>query len=80
MDPRLPRPTKDLSRLGRLFDTQAAAKALTLHPVTLRHWRVRGEGPRFIRLGRRVVYAERDLLNFLAERSSGSTGEEAAGR
>lgn len=61
-----------LSGLGKLYNTEAATRVLTLQsPVTLRRWRAAGRGPRYFRLGSRrgrVVYAERDLLNFLEER------------
>lgn len=28
-----------------------------MHPATLANWRVEGEGPKFIKLGRKVLYS-----------------------
>lgn len=36
--------------------SKEAAERLRLHPNTLSNWRVKGEGPRFIKLGRKVLY------------------------
>ena len=36
--------------------TKEAAERLRLHPQTLINWRVRGAGPRFVKVGRKVVY------------------------
>lgn len=60
---------------------QAAAK-LTVKPKTLEAWRLRGEGPRFARLGdgprARIVYREADLEAWLESRFAYSTSERAA--
>lgn len=41
---------------------------LTGLPVnTLRFWRHQGSGPRSIKLGRRVVYRERDVVDWIDE-------------
>lgn len=52
---------------------------LTGRPTeTLRYWRWRGEGPRWYRLGRAVVYDRADVLAWLAEQKA-TTGSAAAG-
>jgi hypothetical protein len=51
-----------------------AAALLAVSPSTLRAWRSQSRGPRFSRLGRRVVYRLRDLEGFL------SANAEEAGR
>lgn len=33
-----------------------AAERLRVHVGTLSNWRVKGEGPRFIKIGRKVLY------------------------
>ena len=43
------------------------AEFLTVPVKTLQAWRVRGGGPKFIKLGRCVRYSKEDLLEFLAE-------------
>ena len=44
--------------------TEQAAKRLTLKKSTLEAWRVRGGGPRFLKLGRAVRYRDEDLAAF----------------
>ena len=50
------------------LDTNAAAGFLGLAPGTLINWRIRGDGPVYSKLGRRVVYSSRDLEDFLCQR------------
>ena len=42
-----------------------AAERLGLSVATLRAWRHRGKGPRFVRLGRAVRYLPTDLAEFI---------------
>jgi hypothetical protein len=44
---------------------------------TLRHWRVSGEGPPFVKVGRRVMYRDEDLHAFIAKNVRHSTTEAA---
>ena len=46
---------------------------------TLRYWRVQGRGPRSVRIGRRVVYRERDIDAWLASQF-GDDEAQAVGR
>jgi len=58
-----------------------AATRLGVKPHTLAVWRMRGVGPRYIRLGGprgRVVYRVSDLDAYLEARTFKSTTEEAA--
>ena len=41
------------------------ARRLSLSTATLRAWRLRGQGPRFVRLGRAVRYVASDVQDFL---------------
>ena len=52
-----------------------AANLLKLSPRTLEKQRVRGDGPRFRKFGRRVVYAVADLESWANERVCSSTSE-----
>ncbi len=60
--------------LGAVIDTQwldttAAASLLESTVGTLQTWRWMGIGPRLRMIGRRVVYAEGDVLAFKAEQA-----------
>lgn len=57
--------------------TKAAARFLGVSHRTLEDWRLRGGGPRFIKLGRRVVYTMSDLLEFVDGCRRSNTGQEA---
>lgn len=58
-----------------LLDTDAMASYIGLSPVTLRKWRMTGDGPRFLRLGRAVRYRKKELDAFLAGREYATTTE-----
>ena len=58
----------------RLRDTTAAAEFLGLSKKTLDGWRVSGRGPRYYKMGR-VLYAEKDLLDWLKTRNVAHTTE-----
>jgi len=53
-----------------------AAKYLGVSLSTLAKWRTLGNGPRYSKLGRTVVYRESELENFCANRSVNSTSED----
>ena len=55
--------------------TEESAHYLRCHPVTLRKWRVEGTGPVFIKMGRRVLYRQRDLDAWLMAQRASSTSE-----
>lgn len=51
---------------GCLVDETTAAQILGTTVSTLRHWRWRGTGPRFTKIGKRLVrYKQADLLAFV---------------
>ena len=58
-----------------LLNTEEAAAWLGLSPRTLQCYRIRGEGPRFKKIGRWVRYAESDLEAWLAECTRVSTSD-----
>lgn len=45
--------------------TNEVAELLRIKPTTLTIWRVRGIGPAYHKLGRRVVYRERDVFSWI---------------
>ncbi len=59
------------------LETPRAADYLGLSPTTLETWRVHGKGPRFLKLGRRVLYRVSDLDAYLDSCVRGSTTEAA---
>ena len=65
----------------RQLTATEAAEALALKPQTLRIWRLKGIGPRYVRYGGprgRVTYRESDIEAWIAERVHESTSEESA--
>lgn len=52
-----------------------AAERLRVHPVTLAKWRVSGEGPRFIKFGRKVLYPLAELEAFEQSRLRENTAQ-----
>lgn len=65
-----------LSRLDRIeaglrtppreyLDTEAAADFTSISAVQLAEWRSRGGGPRYIKMGRKVLYRVSDLREFV---------------
>ncbi len=53
---------RDLTSIpGKFLDNQQAAEYLRLSPRTLDRQRATGEGPKFRKFGRRVIYALEDL-------------------
>ena len=51
-----------------------AASFLHLSPRTLERMRVAGDGPPFLKLGRRVVYSRTDLITWAESRRRLRTG------
>ncbi len=49
-----------------LLATIPAANLLGLHPGTLEQMRIKGEGPKYVKLGRRVLYRKCDLEDYVA--------------
>ncbi|WP_200946690.1 helix-turn-helix transcriptional regulator [Janibacter sp. Soil728] len=50
----------------RLFTKPEVAERLRIPVSTLNYWRSRGEGPRFVRVGRRLACTEADLEAFIS--------------
>jgi predicted site-specific integrase-resolvase len=49
------------------------ARRWTLSPRTLERWRWTGVGPRYVKVGKRVIYREEDVQDFETERLREST-------
>lgn len=51
---------------ARLLNDEQAAEVLAIRPGTLRHWRIAGRGPRWVKLaGRTVRYRLCDLEDWI---------------
>ena len=61
--------------MRKLLSTTETANLLGLARNTLEHARVKGSGPPFIRLGRRVRYRSEDVEAWVSERRVGSTSQ-----
>lgn len=59
----------------RYLDTRRAAVYLALSASTLNRMRLTGEGPRYAKAGRRVIYAKADLDAWVEARKRTFTGE-----
>lgn len=69
-----------METLNEISTTEEAARFLRLKKQTLELWRLRGTGPAFLKLGRRVVYRREALERFMAERERRSTSDPGVGR
>ncbi len=49
-----------------LRDTHSAAKFLVHSPRTLERWRIEGRGPTYVRCGKKILYTNEALLEFVA--------------
>lgn len=63
----------------RYLDTSQAARYLGISPKTLMRMRVTGDGPRYAKAGRRVIYDRFDLDGWVEERKRRFTAESAGG-
>jgi hypothetical protein len=52
-----------------------AAEFLGVSVRTLQAWRVRGGGPRYLKIGRAVRYQRRELVAYQRQHTIGSTAE-----
>lgn len=65
----------DASNFDPLLTDGDLAEHFNCSETTSRNWRVRGEGPRWIKVGRLVRYRLSDVLAYEAERTRQSTSE-----
>ena len=63
-----------------LLTTTQAAEYVGLSPRTLERHRVTGEGPRYLKVGRRVLYRPADLDEWLADKVRRSTSDPGPNR
>lgn len=69
----------DLDYLDRLIGEKAAAQFIGYTPRALQNWRVRGGGPRFVKVSSRSIrYRRRDLIDWAEGRLRTSTSDSHA--
>ena len=61
---------KEIEEEAEVWDTDEAAAFLRISPRTLVSWRSRGMGPTYVKVGRRVVYLQRDIVAWLYQQRS----------
>lgn len=61
-----------------LLSAEHASTILCVTPGTLAKWRVFGNGPKFIRVNRRIAYHPKDIADWLDARRVSSTSEGTA--
>lgn len=73
--PRAPADARAACDSLALLDTAQVARLFGIEPISLRTWRLKGVGPRFLKLGRSVRYRRSDLEAYLEERTVSSTSQ-----
>ncbi len=64
--------------LGKLLTSDDLAKRWSLNPLTPAQWRVRGVGPRYVKLGRKVRYRLEEIEEYERKHLVRSTAESPA--
>ena len=59
------------------LNTNDAAQVLDCAPATLAKKRVKGGGPRYVKVGARVIYMPSDLLDYISENRRETTSQQA---
>jgi predicted site-specific integrase-resolvase len=67
--------TMSMETLNEISTTEEAARFLRLKRQTLEMWRLKGTGPTYLKLGRRVVYRREALERFMAVSERRSTSD-----
>jgi len=56
--------------MGKYLITEEVAAVLRTSPSTVRYWRATGVGPRATKVGKRVLYEESDLNEWIASQQT----------
>ena len=64
-----------MTKNTELYDTAQGASYLGISKGTLPAWRMRGVGPRFLKVGALVYYTKRELDAYLASCTRNSTSD-----
>lgn len=67
---------RDVDHLDRMFDEHKAAELTGYTTRALQNWRLRGGGPKFVKVsGRSIRYRRRDLIEWAESLLVSSTSE-----
>ena len=66
----------DLQSRGFLTEKHTG-KAINTAPSTLRAWRVKGKGPRYYKIGGKILYKQSDLDAWIEAQARTSTSQAA---
>lgn len=58
-----------------LLTPDQTAEHLCVSEMTLRKWRWEGKGPRFVKMGRKVLYRQTDLNEYVERQLRNSTSD-----
>lgn len=61
----------------KINDIPETADQIGVKPSCLAKWRVTGEGPKFVKLGKRVAYRQQDIDSWIESKVRSSTSEAA---
>ena len=62
--------------LDQLLTEKEAAELICYTPRALQNWRVRGGGPKYVKVSARSIrYQRRDVLNWIDSRKRGNTSQ-----
>jgi len=64
--------------MSKLNSVEEAADKIGMAVSTLNKWRVAGFGPKFVKLGKRVLYRDEDIEAFITAGIRSSTSQESA--
>jgi predicted DNA-binding transcriptional regulator AlpA len=64
--------------MSKLNSVEKAATKTGMSVSTLNKWRVTGFGPKFVKLGKRVLYRDEDIEAFITAGLRSSTSQEVA--
>ena len=62
--------TNNSGQTARLFNEYDVADIFRLSVATMRHWRLTGKGPKWLKLGSAVRYRPEDVQAYLDERAA----------
>ena len=60
---------------NQLMTEKEAAELICYTPRALQNWRLRGGGPKYVKIGRSVRYQRSDVLAFIEERKRFHTSQ-----
>ena len=66
----------DTENLDQLLTEKEAAELICYTPRALQNWRVRGGGPKYVKVSARSIrYQLRDVLSWIEDRKRGNTSQ-----